>query len=81
MTVLELRILFVLGLIVTAVLAYATVAGSVALIRWLGGLNTRLIALRRSGVERPAERAALGRVMGEAEGSVRSWQAAWRLRC
>lgn len=83
MTVVELRMLFIIGLIVTAVLAYVTVVGTFAAAGWLRRLGERVLrrrAIAKPGT-RPSWRAGTNPMLAGAERPVRSRQAAWRLRC
>jgi len=80
----DLRILFIIGLIATAVLAYATVVGTFAAAGWLRRLGERVLqrqALVKPVTPRPALRTGTNLIRADAERRVRTRQAAWRLRC
>lgn len=84
MTVIELRILFTIGLMVTAVLAYVAAMGMFALVRWVSYQGELLFSRRRPMKEaaaRPRSRPGTIPVWPDAESRVRLRQAAWRLRC
>ena len=84
MTVIELRILFIIGLMVTAVLAYVTVVGTFTAVRWLRHQGERVFgreALVKAAVPRSGSRAGTTPIRADAERRVHLRQAAWRLRC
>jgi hypothetical protein len=76
MTIVELRVLFVIGLLVTAVVAYVVAMGAFAAVTWL----------RRQGAVRPAAApigptGAMTPLRADAERRAHVRQAAGRLRC
>lgn len=76
MTMAELRMLFIAGLLITAVLAYVVVVGGFAAVRWL----RHQVDVRSASA--PTEpRAAMTPLRADAERRVQLRQAAWRLRC
>jgi len=80
----ELRMLFVVGMLATAVLAYVMVVGTFAAAGWLYRLGQRTLrrrALRRSVTARPGWRTDTNPIPADAERRLRARQAAWRLRC
>lgn len=84
MTSIELRILFIIGLIATAVSVYAIVVGTVTAARWLGRRVDRV--LQRRALEKPATPppgvwAGANPIRTDPERRLRSRHAAWRLRC